>query len=380
MKGNGQMSKSNRRAKNRRKSVLKSLEKESTGGFTTHAAKLMADPQGGTATVCTITHYCRTTVFKYPGCHLTSEELDLHEVVCEDVAFRAVVVSDLTAYFQGGRSEFPHYAIDVSLRDGVDRIYSKEVSQQKATNVPIFLVIEQYESVPVTTFENGECFLIDECRDGEAMIKGGRTGERALLAFRTINGAWPDFSPAMQAVNTVMAAVKVAQNVTHHIDELYSCSCFVSDDGRAVYTLHPTMSIGYGGMRVSSPVDAKGLREKLTGVRSIHDGLRRDAVTTPQVAELIDSVLLDKTQEDGYFRLWYLRLWQAAADAKRLLGQPKFGEDLTIIAGKLTPNELKNYRNSIAHWWTGKVDFSFVTGIQQTVLELLRRKYRGGTP
>ena len=59
------------------------------------------------------------------------------------------MVSDLPAYFQEGRSGFPHYAIDVSLRDGVDRIYSKEVSQQKATNVPIFLVIEQYESVPV---------------------------------------------------------------------------------------------------------------------------------------------------------------------------------------------------------------------------------------
>ena len=319
-------------------------------------------------------------MFKYPGCHLTSEKQDLHEVIYEDETFKAAVVSDLPAYFQEGRSGFPHYAIDVSLRDGVDRIYSKEVSQQKATNVPIFLVIEQYESVPVTTFENGECFLIDERRDDEAVIEGGREGERALLVFRTINGAWPDFSPAMQAVNTVVTAVKVEQNVTHHIDELYSCSCFVSDDGRAVYTLHPTMSIGYGGMRVSSPVDAKGLREKLTGIRSIHAGLRRDSVTTPQVAELIDSVLLDKTQDDGYFRLWYLRLWQAAADTKRLLGQPKFGEDLTIIAGKLTPKELKNYRDSIAHWWTGKVDFSFVTGIQQTVLELLRRKYRRGTP
>ena len=44
-------------------------------------------------------------------------------------------------------------------------------------------------------------------------------------------------SPATHhAVNTVLAAVKVEQNVTHHLDELYSCSCFVSDDGRAVYT------------------------------------------------------------------------------------------------------------------------------------------------
>ena len=374
------MSKSNRRAKDRRKSVLESLEKEPSGGSTTHAAKRATAPLGGTATVCTITHYCRTIIFKYPGCHLTSEDQDLYEMIYEDETFKAAVVSDLPAYFQEGRSGFDHYAIDVSLKDGVDRVYSKEASQQKNPNVPIFLVIEQYESIPVTKFENGECFLIDECRDGEAMIKGGREGKRALLAFRTINGAWPDFSSSMQAVNTVVAAVKVEQKVTHHIDELYSCSCFVSDDGRAVYTLNLTMSIGYGGLRVSSPVDAKGLRDKVTGVRSIHDGLRRDSVTKPQVAELIDSVLLDKTQDDRYFRLWYLRLWQAAADAKKLLGQPKFEDSPTVIAGKLTPKELKAYRHSIAHWWTGKVDFSFVTGIQQTVLELLRRKYRGGTP
>ena len=377
------MSRSNRRTEDRRRSVLESLDKNpASGSHTTHAAKLAAAPLGGTETVCIITHYCRTIVFDYPGCHLISEEQDLHEVIYENETFKAAVVSDLTAYFQEGRSGFPHYAIDVSLRNGVDRVYGKEVSQRKSPNMPIFLVIEQYESIPVTKFENGECFLIDEFREGRELIEGGREGERALLAVRTINGAWPDFSPDMQAVNTVVAAVKVEQNVTHHIDELYSCSCFVSDAGQAVYALHPTISIGYGGVHVSSPVDAEGLREKLTGVRSIHDGLRRDSVTTPQVAELVDSILLDKTQNDGHFRLWYLRLWQAAADAKRLLGQPKFEDDINtnVIAGKLTPKELKDYRNSIAHWWTGKVDYSFVTGIQQTVLEMLRRKYRRGTP
>ena len=101
-------------------------------------------------------------------------------------------------------------------------------------------------------------------------------------------------------------------------------------------------------------------------------------VTRPQVAELIDSLLLDKTQDEGHFRLWYLRLWQAAVDAKRYLGEPGLEDGRSVIAGKFTPKELKDYRNSIAHWWTGKMDFSFVTEIQQTVLELLRRKYRTG--
>ena len=55
------------------------------------------------------------------------------------------------------------------------------------------------------------------------------------------------------------------------------------------------MSVSYGGVRVSSPVDTDGLREKVAGVRSIYDGLRQDSLKTPQVAELIDAILLVKT-------------------------------------------------------------------------------------
>ena len=371
------MSRSRRSAKQRRTSVLESLEAKREGGSTTYAAKLAAEPLGGTATVCTITRYCRTTVFKYPGCHMSTEDPVPQLVIAEDEAFRAAVVSDLPAYFQ--QDVFPHYAIDVSLRDAVDRVYRKVLSQSKSPNPPIFLVTEEYETIPATQFANGECFLIDEWRNGKALIEGGREGKRALLAFKTINGAWPDFSRDSHAVNTVLAAVKVEQNVTHHLDELYSCSCFVSDDGRAVYTAQLTMSVSYGGVRVSSPVDTDGLREKVAGVRSIYDGLRQGSLKTPQVAELIDAILLDKTRDDAHFRLWYLRLWQAVVDAKRILGQPKFEDDANTIAGNLTAIQLKEYRDRIAHWWTGNVDFSFVTGIQQTVQELLRRKYRKET-
>ena len=373
------MSRSNRRATQRRRSVLESLKTKCNGGFTTHAAKLMVESFGGTATVCTITHYCRTMVLEYPGCRITSEDPIPPLVICADETFRATVVSNLPEYFQQDGSEFPHYAIDVSLRDGIDRAYRKELRQRKAPDAPIFLVTEQYESVPATKFANGECFLIDEWRDGRAVIEGGREGKRALLAIRTVNGAWPDFSRDQLAVNTVLAAVKVEQDVVHPVTELYSCSCFVSEDGRAVYSLHPTMSVAYGGLRVSSPVDTDGFREKIAGVQSICRGLRRDSLTTPQVAELIDSILLDETKYERYFRLWYLRLWQAMADAKKILGQPDFEEEANAIERNLTPIQLREYRHSIAHWWTGNMDFSFVTGIQKTVQEILRRKYRNDT-
>ena len=179
------MSRSRRSAKQRRTSVLESLEAKREGGTTTYAAKLAAEPLGGTATVCTITHYCRTTVFKYPGCHMSTEDPVPQLVIAEDEAFRAAVVSDLPAYFQ--QDVFPHYAIDVSLRDAVDRVYRKVLSQSKSPNPPIFLVTEEYETIPATQFANGECFLIDEWRNGKALIEGGREGKRALLVFKTIN-------------------------------------------------------------------------------------------------------------------------------------------------------------------------------------------------
>ena len=94
-------------------------------------------------------------------------------------------------------------------------------------------------------------------------------------------------------------------------------------------------------------------------------------------SELFDSIVLDKTTDDGYLRLSYLRLWQALEDAKRQLGRPELLNDRSVIAGKRTPTELKEYRNDIAHWYTGRMDQSYLQDLQYTVMELLRRKYSG---
>lgn len=95
----------------------------------------------------------------------------------------------------------------------------------------------------------------------------------------------------------------------------------------------------------------------------------------PTALELFDSIMLDKTRDDSYLRLWYLRLWQALEDAKRHLGYPQLDNLDKVIAGKRTPKELKEYRNAIAHWETGKIDYSYLSDLQYTAMELLRRKY-----
>ena len=40
-----------------------------------------------------------------------------------------------------------------------------------------------------------------------------------------------------------------------------------------------------------------------------------------------------------------------------------------------TLRELAAYRHDIAHWWTDTIDENFLVDLQQTINELIRRKY-----
>ena len=305
------MSRRNSGSKNRRETLLRSLEQSGDGGFTTAGVKRMADPLGGRPAECTITGYCRTLVFEFPGSYLVAEDPIDHQVIYSSSGLKASIVSDLPAYFEQEPAESLHYSIDVSLRAGVRSTYEKAVEQcnrqQTHLEVPLFLVIEEYAEIPPTVLNSGECFMIDECCDGEAMIEGGREGESALLAFRTCDGSWPDFYANMHVVNVVMAAVKIEQNVTGHIEKLYSCSCFVSSERQAVYTLIPTISAP--SLETMSRLEPPDLREKVDRIGYMLQGMMSES--EPAAPELFDSIMLDKTKDDSYLRLWYLRLWQA---------------------------------------------------------------------
>ena len=332
----------------------------------------MAVPLGGEPAECTITGYCRTSIFKYPGSYLVAG-VD-HHVVYSCGGLKAAIVSDLLGYFEQSSVESVHYSIAVSLRAGVHRTYQTAFDQAiRSTDpdTPLFLVIEEYESIPPTALDSGECFSIDECIDGMATIKGGREGKRTLLVFETCDGSWPDFHPDNFAINVVLAAVKAEQRFIHHIEELYSCACFVSSEGLVVYTMSSEMSVT---LQTVSRLESGDVQKIASGIASMIQAMISES--DPTARELCDSMVLDKTDDDGYFRLWYLRLWQAVEDAQKYLGYPQLGNTKEVIAGKRTPKELKAYRNEIAHWHTGKIDFSYLNDLQYTAMELLRRKYR----
>ena len=357
--------------RHRRESLLKSLDSTDTGGMTTHAFKLA--PPGWLPAECTITGYCRTSIFEFPGSYLI-EHVNPRRIYSGG-GLTAAIVSALPAYFEEKPADSLHFGIDVSLRAWTRATYDEaveETSSKPQRTLPLFLVVQEYRKGTPTILNSGECFTIDEFRDGEERIEGGREGERALVAIKTTDGSWPDIPTDTHAINVVLAAVKAEQDYAQHIELRYRCSCFVSTEGQAVYTVVPR--IGQPSVRTKNRIDSSEMQNKAGRIASMLQHMVSEA--EPAALELFDALLLDKTKDDEYLRLWYLRLWQAVEDAGGHLGYPQLSNVTDVIAGDRTPKELKNYRNQIAHWYTAIINFSYVSDLQHTAIELLRRKYR----
>ena len=225
-----------------------------------------------------------------------------------------------------------------------------------------------------TELSDGQCFTVDEVRGGEAVIEGGREGERALVAVRTVDCPWPDYRCDMYRVNIVLAAVKAVQDVTGSIRQLYECSCFVSSEGEAVYILNSTTTT-CASASTTSPLTPDALKDRASRIRAMLENMMKDSELSAK--ELFDSVVLGETMDDEDLRLWYLRLWQALEDARKHLGQRDLLNEEQVIAGNRAPKMLKDYRNDIAHWHTGRIDHAYLSDLQYTAMELLRRKYGG---
>ena len=366
------MTKGKESIRKRRESLLNSQENTERGGFTKVAAERMVGPFGGQRAECTVTTYCRTSIFEYPGAHL--EEAVPPHIVYSHNEIKVAIVSDLPRYFDQCPAGCLHYSIDVSLRADVRSAYENafaRASRQPGPRAPLFLVIEEYPEVPRIELNSGECFAIDEFQNGEAVFEGGREGKRSLVAVKTIDGSWPDFQPDTHTINVVLAAVKALQNFAHHIEEVYSCSCFVDSEGQAIGIITPRISVE--PQPEVKCLQAGQLQDRANALSSMLQTMMLDS--EPAAAELFDSIILDNNRDDSYLRLWYLRLWQALEDAGRHLGCRQPSNKNTIIAGTSTLKELYGHRNEIAHWYTGKIDFSLLNDLQYTTTELLRRKY-----
>ena len=101
------------------------------------------------------------------------------------------------------------------------------------------------------------------------------------------------------------------------------------------------------------------------------------AIGTPHLALLVNSMYSDEHKDDAYQRLEYLSLHQSLADkGRKSLGyQGDIRKDKIIVDGEHTLSELNDYRDAIAHWQTDAIDENFLADLRLTINELIRRKY-----
>ena len=370
-----QMTRVNRTVGDRQQAL--EVENKERGGFTVAGAKCAYESIGGKELHCTISKHCRTQVFEFPRSKSCLTKSELHEPIFGSDSVSACLVTDLLDYF--AETKGLHYSISPSLRFEIEELDQK-IKSQGEEQFPVSVVIEECNEITPVRMDKGECCIGDEVRmfkgDLQQVLVGGREGEQFITAWATVDGNWPEVPKNQHYVNMILAAVRVEQEMEGPIRKHLDQSCFVTDDGRFVDIMRPTI----GGARVGTAMqlDERDYKDKASRIRKAITRLGPD-MQTAHIALLINAMYADEYKDDTYNRLQYLRLWQSLSETYKkylgYLGRDAINQDKAIIAGKKTLEELTKYRNDIAHWWTGSIDEGYLSDIMRTINKLLKRKY-----
>ena len=240
------------------------------------------------------------------------------------------------------------------------------------------MVIEEVSQLPPVEMVKGECSISDEIavRDGEKVpiLVGGREGKEFITAWATVDGAWPELHNNQLLVNMILAGVRAGQKMSDPIRKYVDQNGLVTDDGRFVEMLRPTMSVRAS---TAMPMDTTAYRGRVSEIRRAIAAIEQD-VGAPHMALLFKAMYRDEYEDDAYQRLQYLRLWESLVETgpRWLSYQGKnIRDDNVVVAGNKTLRELTAYRHDIAHWWTDTIDENILADLQRTVNELIRRKY-----
>ena len=366
------MARRNRKVAERHRSLQPVAPK---ANFTLAGARMMYTGMDGKEFHCTISGHCRTQIYEFPRIDFRPNGEETHQSIYHSPSVQAGVTSNLVGYFANA-TRGGHYDISRCLQHEVGETDKRIRSQQKA-RVPVYLVIEENNELMPVEMNKGECNISDEVRvrDGEKVpvLVGGRENKKFITAWATVDGAWPTIPSNQQLVNVILAGVRVAQQTPDPIRKYVDQSCLVTDDGRFVEMMRPTIS---ARAQTATVMDFKTLRSRATEIRKAIAAMGRD-IATPHMALLVKSLYSDEYKDDSYQRLQYLRLWQSLIETgERCLNyKGSIKDDNVVLAGKKTLRELTKYRNDIAHWWTDTIDENFLTDLRRTINELIRRRY-----
>lgn len=264
--------------------------------------------------------------------------------------YSATLTGELKTYLEN-ESNLGQYAIDPGLREMVGTIEKQSGSDST------YLVVEERGPITDCRMDQGECWL------------GPNNGKDGVVFFKAIGGAWPTFNEQAERDLALLAAMRTMTKVTHPFELHVRSVCFITDKGEPAHSMVMEMNVAYGGARVIKQIPGGSVVEWADQLADNAERLRR-ASTDPAVHELLAAIRFDKTGEEEYFRLWYLRLWQALVDVGLYCEQEKVRNHLEVLKEQQRWKDLSKHRTAIAHWSTDIVDYEKVQDLHRFAVEV----------
>ena len=337
-----------------RTALLKeSLQRKKGGGLALGEARRLGqtlNPEVMDFLVRDIVGYSVTRIFHAPM-HWPDDSRDLWARLPNSTPeYTATVTGHLRQCLESG-SALGQFAKDPGLRETVAEVEKR--SGGKAT----YLVVEEQGPINGCRMERGECWLgPDGGRDGVAIFKAG-------------GGAWPEFTEKVERDTVLLAAMRTTTKAAHPFELHARSVCYFTDQGETAHALAIDVNIAYGGPRLISPIPGGAVEEWTDRVGGRVERLLL-ASTDPAVNELLTAIRLDEARDDEYFRLWYLRLWQALRDVGEFCKSEAVRAHLGTLRDQPRWKALTNHRGAIAHWETGRVDYEKVADLHRFAVEV----------
>ena len=324
---------------------------------------------GGKARIfdCTIDGFCRTSIYEFSDANVEPDAEMQPRIIWQKKHFKATIVVDPVSFLENS-SFSPHYARNCALHHDINEMLEKLRKTNSDRRDRLFVVMEEYRKFDPVPMSNGECLAIDQ-----GFIRGGTSGNEAILALRSKDGAWPDEGADIASENIVLAALKIEQNVTYGMKALIVAVNFVECQGAIVHIQEGYAELAFGALRSERTLSHEALDEKADKLRLSICELEK-LTRLSSTSELIMALRLDDTRDKSHLCLWYLRLWEASCSAGQLLGEPQFGNPEGRNIGQQDRRRQLEHRNDVAHGRVGEIDYTVFDQLQRDVLSLLSKK------
>ena len=335
-------------------SLKASQEEKKEGGLALSGARMMGkglNPGKSEFLVRDIVAYTATRIFHAPVSWRDENADSWARLPNSAPEYAATITGSLTLYLES-ESALGQFAKDPGLRATVEKV------EKGSGEISTFLVVEEQGPIENCRMDQGECWL------------GPEEGRDGVIVFKISGGAWPEFSEKTDRDTVLLAAMRTITKRDHPFELHGRSVCFVTDLGETARPLTTRFSLAYGAPRVSSPIRDGAVQAWANQIAERVELLRR-ASADPAVNELVIAVRLDEARDDEFFRLWYLRLWQALRDTGEFCATAAVTDHLDSLRHQPRWISLTEHRNAIAHWETAKVDYEKVADLHRFAVEVL---------